>query len=69
MNKCVYRKHNYIITPTPDDPSETCATKQELDDAIANVQSQIDDLSEKVTKTEDKLSKSKQEAVEFYYNM
>ena len=69
MNKCVYRKHNYIITPTPDDPSETCATKQELDDAIANVQSQIDDLSEKVTEIEDKLSKSKQEAVKFYYNM
>lgn len=69
MNECVYRKHNYIITPTPDDPSETCATKQELDDAIANVQSQIDDLSEKVTEIEGKLSKSKQEAVEFYYNM
>ena len=69
MNKCVYRKHNYIITPTPDDPSETCATKQELDDAIANVQSQIDGLSEKVTEIEGKLSKSKQEAVEFYYNM
>lgn len=69
MNECVYRKHNYIITPTPDDPSETCATKQELDDAIANVQSQIDGLSEKVTEIEGKLSKSKQEAVEFYYNM
>lgn len=55
MNECVYRKHNYIITPTPDDPSETCATKQELDDAIANVQSQIDDLSEKVTEIEGKL--------------
>lgn len=51
------------------DPSETCATKQELDDAIANVQSQIDGLSEKVTEIEGKLSKSKQEAVEFYYNM
>lgn len=69
MNECVYRKHNYIITPTPDDPSETCATKKELDDAIAKVQSEIDDLSEKVTTIEDELSKSKQKVVEFYYNM